>query len=91
MLFVWENVPSCVLSTWRTDTIDQTQLAARDVSFEDRPFPRSVGLEGGHARLIKARHRVNKRQVDAVISDHYHRNISSKEDLWCSTTRYDEF
>lgn len=62
------------------DTIDQTQLVGRDVSFEGKSFPRSVGLEGGHARLIKAQHRVNKRQVDAVISNHYRRNISSKED-----------
>jgi DTW domain-containing protein YfiP len=57
----------------RHDTIDQSQLATHDVSLAS--LDRAVSTSRA-ARLIKARHRVNKRQVDAVISDYYRRNIS---------------
>jgi len=55
------------------------------------PFLRANRFEGGHVRLIKARYRVNKRQVDAVINDHYRRNIPAKEDHWWGRTPHGEF
>lgn len=85
-----------LLSMRRTDTIRSISRGWQHVirlSFENIyrravQFPRAAsGFEGGHVRLIKARHRVNKRQVDAVINDHYRRNISAKEDhRWCRTS-----
>lgn len=67
-------------------SISQSRPATRDISLSwiSKPcrFYERTRLEGGHVRLIKARYRVNKRQVDAVINDHYRRNIPAKEDHW---------